>query len=439
MSSFPPSPPAEVFPPADSPSPDEAPPPKRGWLRWATRLVFVLLVASLVIPLSIHEFPDEVGRWHHAAALEQYYDGQMEQAIATLGKALEWSPENAEYHLLRATWRQEAGQYRAALADADRALELNAELLQVYETRSLIHLLLDEPESAVGELRLLRNAMQKRGIPVEPALNELAYYRALTGLELKAGLADAQQAVALLGGDLAVARHGGELLYRLERPRAAVRQFDRGVELVDAELDRRRQRLQTARQAQAFLGDLLDVKLIEEAADSAAAPAARMHYYRSLAHQALGNAEQAKADLARTRDLGGKPEELSKSLGEIQEARLADLCMRAGDYAAYIDTRGYLHYRLGNHEAALRDLTTAIDLGEAQRSYLLQSPAYTQEISYRFSPAEARHQQRQQDKSIAVIRYHRALAYEALGETDRAERDLKRVRELGFEPGPDLF
>ena len=42
-------------------------------------------------------------------------------------------------------------------------------------------------------------------------------------------------------------------------------------------------------------------------------------------------------------------------------------------------------------------------------------------------------------ESVAVIRYHRALILEMLGEPELAEQDLQRVVELGFEPGDDLF
>ena len=42
-------------------------------------------------------------------------------------------------------------------------------------------------------------------------------------------------------------------------------------------------------------------------------------------------------------------------------------------------------------------------------------------------------------RNVAVIRYHRALVWEKLGEQDKADADNRRVRELGCEPGPKLF
>ena len=40
---------------------------------------------------------------------------------------------------------------------------------------------------------------------------------------------------------------------------------------------------------------------------------------------------------------------------------------------------------------------------------------------------------------LAVILYHRGLAYEGNGDKESAERDFERVRELGFEPNEKLF
>jgi hypothetical protein len=40
--------------------------------------------------------------------------------------------------------------------------------------------------------------------------------------------------------------------------------------------------------------------------------------------------------------------------------------------------------------------------------------------------------------SVAVIRYHRALVLEQLGETARAKMDYDRIRQLGIRPGKDL-
>jgi hypothetical protein len=40
---------------------------------------------------------------------------------------------------------------------------------------------------------------------------------------------------------------------------------------------------------------------------------------------------------------------------------------------------------------------------------------------------------------VAVIRYHRALVLDSLGQQAEAEKDRQRVVDLGFEPGDHLF
>jgi hypothetical protein len=42
-------------------------------------------------------------------------------------------------------------------------------------------------------------------------------------------------------------------------------------------------------------------------------------------------------------------------------------------------------------------------------------------------------------RNVAVIRYHRGQVLQAMGHTAEAAKDFRRVRELGFEPGPQLF
>lgn len=93
---------------------------------------------------------------------------------------------------------------------------------------------------------------------------------------------------------------------------------------------------------------------------------------------------------------------------------------------ALLDTRGYVHYRMGAHELALADLNRAVELVEKRQQ---ESAGHL-----------ATKLQRQMEKEMAaVILYHRSLALEALEKPVEAERDHARIRELGFEPGDRLF
>lgn len=129
---------------------------------------------------------------------------------------------------------------------------------------------------------------------------------------------------------------------------------------------------------------------------------------------------------AQSLDNGKKPE-LDKALENIIQA-----INLAGQDAAMLDTRGYIHYRRGNLEAAEADLNLAVTGMETQNTQLEQTRQYTDR-------REFAQQLRKLRKSVAVIRHHRALVYDALGKSKEAEADRQRVRQLGFVPEPSLF
>ena len=129
---------------------------------------------------------------------------------------------------------------------------------------------------------------------------------------------------------------------------------------------------------------------------------------------------------AQSLDNAKKPE-LDKALENIIQA-----LNLAGQDPAMLDTRGYVHYRRGNLEAAQADLNLAVTGMETQNKELEQTRQYTDRREFAQQLKKSR-------KSLAVIRYHRALVYDALGKPKEAEADRRRVRELGFVPGPSLF
>jgi hypothetical protein len=94
-----------------------------------------------------------------------------------------------------------------------------------------------------------------------------------------------------------------------------------------------------------------------------------------------------------------------------------------------LDTRGYIHFRRGDLTAAEADLNLAVD--RTEQDY--QGEERTRHRREFNQPLDRLR------KSLAVIRYHRALVFDALGQSKKAEADRRRVRELGFAPAPSLF
>jgi tetratricopeptide (TPR) repeat protein len=168
---------------------------------------------------------------------------------------------------------------------------------------------------------------------------------------------------------------------------------------------------------------------------------------RTIACQYLGRHDQAIADwkklvagpsaaragrravylngLAYAQALGNR--ELQAALQNVDQAlTLVSL------NSAMLDTRGYIYYLRGDLKAAERDMAHAVTMAEQDLKDFIASKEY---LDHR----EFVQQQKEMTKSVAVIRYHRALVYQALVRHEEAEQDLKRVRDLGYEPGEKLF
>ncbi|MFV1968175.1 MAG: tetratricopeptide repeat protein [Pirellulaceae bacterium] len=133
---------------------------------------------------------------------------------------------------------------------------------------------------------------------------------------------------------------------------------------------------------------------------------------------------------AYARAIAGK--ELDAALEDVQQA-----IEMAPEDAALLDTRGYIQLLRGEVDNALKDMDRAVEL--AERNHKLWTEALR---AGRAGVLDLRELKRTVDKhaeTVAVIRYHRALVYDELGESSKAEKDRSRVRELGFEPNEDLF
>ncbi len=175
----------------------------------------------------------------------------------------------------------------------------------------------------------------------------------------------------------------------------------------------------------------------------ALSPGEALNYMqRSVAWQYLGRHDQSIADwervvelfsnhssrhraiawngLAYARALGKR--DLEQALEDIERA-LAIF----GPDPAMLDTRGYLRFLGGDLEAAREDLNQAVQTIENQHAELKQRRDYADR-------REHEQRVRQHAHSVAVLRYHRALIYEQLGEPEQAAQDVGRVRQLGFEP-----
>ena len=82
-------------------------------------------------------------------------------------------------------------------------------------------------------------------------------------------------------------------------------------------------------------------------------------------------------------------------------------------------------------------METAVELTELQ---LANWPRLRQVLQHQIVDLEQLDEAEEELKrTVAVIRYHRGLVLDAMGDAERAQEDFRRVRELGFEPNEQLF
>jgi tetratricopeptide (TPR) repeat protein len=126
--------------------------------------------------------------------------------------------------------------------------------------------------------------------------------------------------------------------------------------------------------------------------------------------------------------------DLERGLADIERAFA--LLGSEGD-AALLDTRGYLHYLLGNVDAALSDMERSVQLAEADQ--LNFQAIRTAQWQRGVDPRFLEEQGELLDQSLAVHYHHRGLVYQQLGREAEAEKDFTRAEQLGYDPAAGVW
>ncbi|HWC89461.1 MAG TPA: tetratricopeptide repeat protein [Pirellulales bacterium] len=172
----------------------------------------------------------------------------------------------------------------------------------------------------------------------------------------------------------------------------------------------------------------------------------RPYVGRSFVYQRMGQPQDAIKDLSQAikRSSPRDPEllnarayaravaaiELKDGLTDIEAA----IKLSGKDNFNFIDTRGWLLFRMGDFDGALKDLNRAIELAEKSRQH---------ELDIRVGHHQARRiiEQRAQelDQALAVMYHHRGEIYQKLGKSQQASDDLARGDKLGYNPAEGVF
>ncbi|MFO0821377.1 MAG: hypothetical protein U1A77_25765 [Pirellulales bacterium] len=220
---------------------DERPPSGSGTgamgRKWTTRVVILLFVLLVCGPLLFSQFPTEVARWHQAAAVEAFLDGNLDQARQSLAQALEWAPGDVWLLVQRASWERELGNYEQALATCEEALERGDVPLRVYWERSQIYQHMGRWQDAVEDWRKIESIVQQGGVAMSEAtvLNGLAYARALANIELDEALRDVNRSLELTGKQAALLDTRGYIHFRRGAFESARADLNEAISLLEAE------------------------------------------------------------------------------------------------------------------------------------------------------------------------------------------------------------
>jgi len=107
-----------------------------------------------------------------------------------------------------------------------------------------------------------------------------------------------------------------------------------------------------------------------------------------------------------------------------------------GPIPAFLDTRGFIHFKRKEYSKALANLEGAVEAYALMEDWDAFFKANRSEAT---SLDALKVQHRRAMREVSVIYYHRGLVYEAMGREAEAQKDFDHVRELGQQPTPSLF
>ena len=280
--------------------------------RFKSPIVRRLVILALVLILVGGVFGPQLVNWGQNAiaercrqlAEEKFLDGDVTGAIADADRAIQWSPDAPEGYLKRGVYRLHDNQLQASLEDFNEAIRRQPAkpktecYIQRCEALQRMGRWQDAVDDAGTAIRLDSASSQ--------SLNCRAYARALGNAagaldssEVTAGLDDIQRALEMEGQEVpAYLDTRGYLRYLKGDYQSAMIDMQRAIEITQAQSQRVSSPWGThfiSAESRASILRSLDENL------------AVMYHHRGLIHEKLGNAAQAKADLAKGDELGFDP------------------------------------------------------------------------------------------------------------------------------------
>jgi hypothetical protein len=428
-------------------------------------LVPAIAAATIVAaPLMVFGLAGEGDRWTAARLMESYLDGNRAAAIDGLAAIVARQPDNLALKTRLARWMLDNSREREAL-DLLETIPQNARTSQVDKMICDGLIATDRPREALHLWRELNPATAERSQEERLRhLNDLAYRMALAKSELPVARSHIEQVIVgrqsewhalvkdeldfsgqviiaatlLLRGDGSF-RENGSLWHTARHRESLEKMLTPPIEEIRSMLsDPIVMAEESARFEQS--GHAKDKSIKVKDSESPPDPETRLKSIlsslltaRALVYQDLGETDRSQADRTAVLELGHDPQVIADAWPSVTSCAGHLISLTAA-----LDTRACVLYFSGAADKALHDLNLAIAGHEA-----LLHGSFTVARAIGFDSVDPREINVEHvellKRTLAAVYFHRSWVWQALADLDGAAADVRRVRELGFRPGPGLF
>lgn len=420
-------------------------------MQWSILALFSMLV---LVPLMSYGCRGERVKWQTAAAMTLYNQGNREQAIEHMTKMASDFRNDDATSALYASLLAENGRAKEGLAWCEKGLENQSNSIRLIECKANCEQHLGLPTEALKTSKSIDALTSRSEASSSRRLNNLAYYRALAGDELGQARRDMEGVIReqtkfsgwangfnlnLMDRTLVCAAIVARKMDRQHETldwlgehidEKAAEEDERGVDLTTTVYERMRGDFPLTESAEKRTTDSLRTRL-SESRDGLAF----LLLMRALIYQDLGEAQKAEHDRLTMKTLGFDEDKMLSSLPSNPQ------CFNTLDLAAtYLDTYGYVLLKQKSFFKARKNLDVAI-LASETNLLALDSPLHNNSEEMMFDANERRPLY---ERIAAVLHYHRYQWYlrtqELVGEERGLELpDMRRIKELGFDPNSRLF
>lgn len=431
-------------PPEAQPAPSKA----------AARLLVVLAAILVLGPVVYKEYPREIARWHYAAARELWLDGNQEQALEKLTRALSWDPTNLSCLFNRADWLSQSQQYDESLACWHRLIKLKPDSTLLYEQRASAYLHLQQSADVLADWETIMKLHKANGFPESYEASQLfnvynnrAYHFGVANVQLATALEDANRAIELLGGNPAMLNRHAFSQYLQAYELYLENQYAEALDAIKEAISRANQNGQSWQQPAKDDWQASTVELHRQRAVEFQQFRATLYYLRSLIYERLEKKTLQQKDHQQIVELGFSRQFEAKSplifadsnqpLSDVLQLRTLLGDQQADLRSMILDTRGFLRWQTKQFQAALWDLELAVEF--ASSHYRSQENELPKKRKLAVDVRPVKEKLSALKKSLAVILYHRSLAYESLQQPTEASQDRQQVQKLGYQLSHHLF